>query len=391
MMMTNLSSPRRRARSGQFVVIYMMGFFTMCILAFATLAVGQVVVRKQWAQMIADASAFAGASKQAEGLNTISEITDTQLTILNAVQFYDRAIPGYLMGWLDCWLSYWLVNGKYQDIQDAHQNVQDFVFNPLSWAVDGINLAYPELSYFAAKEVCDDNIQAFFPNEGADRFNYPKIPYANGGAMFGLAKLTPSFGDTVAWHYVATDLGPCWWFLCAGPACTAASLLSCDISGVAGLYGNQPHSLQPSPPESSFTFENVLKVMDDTNETTFLWWVKVPAVKPILGFQKPLGAIPDIIAIARGKPYGGHIGWGDGGNSEQDEWPNRNFLPPATWGVWWDWDRSPEQTYKAKLVPVLPIRVISDTLPLGGPVGELLLDVGGSKYRTVLEFVGIAH
>lgn len=416
--------PRRHAQSGQFIIIYIMGFFTMASLAFATLSVGQIVVRKQWAQLIADAGAFAGASTEAEGLNTIAKISDFEFYLLRGIQARDRQIGYEVSSWTDMCFKAYLSDDKAGDIRDRHKNIDNLVFGAANLAVDSIQYDFTGLvpgsrgsAYKNAREVTIDNLKSFFPGEFRNDNDVNGIvnPHANAKTRFGvpsqlgyafpLADLTDYFGDSVAWFYWTTDSGPCYWGVCAGYVCAAASYVSCDVSGVAGNFGTGNHDDRPdgSRPWSSYEFKKVMRLMEKDGETTFLWWVQIPAVRPFLGLDNVLGMIPPITAVSRAKPYEGNIGFNSGGslNDKNEVWPKRKAFayfstfpftaipPAATWNVQWHMEKTAKLTYKAKFIPVYPARLREDTII----TAELLASYsGGNSNRKVLEaLTSIAH
>ncbi|MHB0968176.1 MAG: pilus assembly protein TadG-related protein [Thermoanaerobaculia bacterium] len=65
---------RHRREGGQVLVFFLLIFITMILVGVLAVAGGQMLVRRQQAQMVADAAAFSGASRQAEGLNSIANI-----------------------------------------------------------------------------------------------------------------------------------------------------------------------------------------------------------------------------------------------------------------------------------------------------------------------------
>ncbi|MFN7974848.1 MAG: hypothetical protein U0166_21265 [Acidobacteriota bacterium] len=408
---------RRRAIAGQFIIIYIMGFFTMVMLAFTTISVGQVMVRKQWAQFIADSGAFAGASVEAEGLNTMSLITWWEFYLLRGVQERDRQVGYENSSGAEVCIA--LTTVYAQDIKDRHEDYIKPAFDAANLAIDVINYdptgvvpgSRPN-AYYAAEEITKKNYEALFNEDPAGSntsggqlasgTGYPSVAgytsVYNPLDFQALADLTDYFDETVAWWYWSFDPCPCYWGIPFGLICTGISYVSCDASGVAGRFGDGNHDDQPndSQPVSSYHFEKVLRTMEEDGETTFLWWVQIPAVRPILGMDKVLlQDIPPITAVARAKPYGGNMGIGEG-NDKNAAWPKRKWLgdptlsfpfmaipPAATWNVQWEFKHDPVQTYKAKFTPVLPIRLREDPVI----IAELL----AQTKRPMAEFVGIAH
>ncbi len=58
---------------------------TMGVMAMVAITFGQALARRQQAQMVVDAAAFAGASEQAKGMNTIARINEKEVGIFNGI------------------------------------------------------------------------------------------------------------------------------------------------------------------------------------------------------------------------------------------------------------------------------------------------------------------
>ncbi len=76
---------RRESEKGQVLVLFVLIMLTCTAIATVAVSVGQVTVRRQQAQMIVDAAAFAGAAKQAEGMNNIAQLNQASFNLLQLI------------------------------------------------------------------------------------------------------------------------------------------------------------------------------------------------------------------------------------------------------------------------------------------------------------------
>ena len=158
---------RREGERGQVLVLFILIMVTCFLFAIVAVSVGQVMVRRHQAQAVVDAAAFAGAVKQAEGLNTIARFNEKSLNFLRAVQM-SKAVP-YVDSNSTTWVRYGesfigplalpFTSDWAGDVLKDYQNIFD-VFDAVILAV---NYAYSPFSpigpWGAAREVIDRNFE----------------------------------------------------------------------------------------------------------------------------------------------------------------------------------------------------------------------------------------
>ena len=160
---------RRRRESGQVLPLLALTILTMGIIALLAITFGQAVVRRQQAQMVVDAAAFAGAAEQAKGLNTIARINEKQFNLLNAIVIAQA--KGLLGGYQD---NYGTTMARLTcgpacgaDWSSSNWFAYESTFNYLNQASKAVNVAYGTLPYVkpplinkpvrAATKVVNDN------------------------------------------------------------------------------------------------------------------------------------------------------------------------------------------------------------------------------------------
>ncbi len=324
----------RKGEAGQSLVLFLMIFTTFVLLAVVAVAVGQVMVRRYQAQMVVDAAAFAGASRQAEGLNTIANLNKRELDFLNAIAYSkiapymdsDNTTTERLVFAADDWVG---------DIMEGYQDVFD-VYNDL---IDLVNCLYSIPSFvpgFGPRMEAEDVVKKHFGDGSAKLFK--DADYGDSGiadlttlANTKLVKLTDPETYTLGGYWYTPDV--------ISNSVTSASACAdfpvgtalCAIAYADYELQNIYYLLQSTDYKLGKFYDN-----DEGDEVRFAYFLKVSQAPVIFG-KNFFYDIPEIIVVAAAKPYGGYLG---------DEFED-NFI-----GYGEQSGKEISATYKAKLVPV---------------------------------------
>jgi len=332
---------------------------TMGVMGMLAITFGQAVVRREQAQMVVDAAAFAGAAEQAKGLNTIARINEKEKNIFDAI--VTTQLIGIVRGYQDNWdttldrLSPFSIGPDWG--MENWQAYGDDVFGTLNKSVTAVNVAYGPMfkPRSAARKVIDDNFgtndDSIFRGEtpvdhgvviGADDALYysetlvhltEPADYAIGGGR----RYNPNGGAK------AEFCSPCALLLVGAPACFEACEDYEDAKYIAiNLYFNGKTALfddAPRYPLGNF-YAN-----DEEHEVHFSYFLRVKGASPIYG-KEFFKESPDIVVVATAKPYGGYLG-----APFKPNYPEF-WTPLARFGYSQQVDRKIRYAYKAKLRPV---------------------------------------
>lgn len=329
---------------------------TMGLMALVAITFGQAVVRRQQAQIVVDAAAFAGAAEQAKGLNTIARINEKQLNIINGIVMaqgvgmaggyrdnYDTTMARLTCGPAcgDDWSSI-----NWFDYEKTFEH-----FNSAARAVNHTYGTYGK-PYLAARRVIEKNY------ESPDGIFAGESPVSHGPVVWvgeslnaaRLARLTEpkeyAVGD--GRHYTPDSAALDTWCTIA----CAATTIGFPLCYKGCKSGQQTHYLIINAALS-------LKALDEVPEyragqfydnepgadTRFSYYLRLPGPKPLTG-KSWFGDVPDMVVVATAKPYGGHLG---------DEF-EENFPYFGSrllhFGYGQNDDKKVSWTYKARLIPV---------------------------------------
>jgi len=343
--------PSRRGKAsekGQVLVLFVLITVTLFLFCVLATAVGQSLVRRHQAQLVVDAAAWAGASKQSEGMNLIARYNEKNAGLIRGIQT-SMQVP-YMDDSGTTWERLFTVGALYNDW--AGDTLEDYqkIFDGINNYINAINLAYaspPGLGITqtgrAAKRVVDANFAGgdsiFKPQDlrghgivfepGLNPAQLVKLTEKRKYELDGLLggyRYVPYFN-----HYAVTcNPGP--WCINV-PCCAAKAALVAGYAAAAARFSVRGYT-NPIKYQFGRYYDN-----KSTQDVRFTYYVEVDS-SPVIFGRNFFDDIPPILVVASGKPYGGYLGT----RLEQ------NFL-----GFWRQRDgREASYTYKAKLVPVRP-------------------------------------
>jgi hypothetical protein len=360
---------RRRAERGQVLPLLALTILTMGIIALLAITFGQAVVRRQQAQMVVDAAAFAGAAEQAKGLNTIARINEKQLNLLNAIVIAQA--KGLVAGYQDNYSTTIsrLTCGPACGADWSSNNwfAYESTFNYLNQATKAVNVAYGTVPYVkpplinkpvrAATKVVEDNFgpgSSIFSGESPVSHG-PVIWMADVPSAATLVKLTPP-GDYEAAdgrHYSPDEGALTTWCTvpCLAtvlPPLVAACVESCKNGqkihyAAINVYYNAIALFSVPTYSAGQFYDN-----EPGRDVHFTYHLRIAGPKPLVG-KSWFGDTPDMVVVASAKPYGGYLG------DKFDE--NWDWLPLPVrriqrFGYSQQDGKEIAYTYKARLIPV---------------------------------------
>lgn len=382
-----------RQQAGQVLVLFLLIFTTMVLVASVAVVAGQVLVRRQQAQMVVDAAAFAGASKQAEGLNTIANLNYRSLGFLRKIEFSNVAprFDSPETSWTRSAGVGFATNDWAKDLLESYQGVFDFY----NGAINIANCAYSPLllPHFAAREVVSEN----FENWPHSLFREEDLAGVTSHAPLVLdtilVKLTEPEEYSIPPHwYLPNPLsGPGSVSTCASfPVGTALCIETYAAYAVGNIALAIIRAADPIKYEVARFYDN-----EEGDDVRFAYYLEV-SQSPVIFGRNFFYDIPPIVVAAAAKPYGGYLGntfvtGGVAGSpysvsvpvaSEDDE----NVADPNKTGsttvdpqiTFWvhgsEGGQEIKATYRAKLVPL----TLGEKLALGGLYEGKAVIVDGS-------------
>lgn len=363
-----MSRPRRRGERGQIIPLLALTIFTMGAMAMVAITFGQAMVRRQQAQMVVDAAAFAGAAEEAKGLNTIARINEKEYNTLNAITMSrwetvyvdnDSTTKGRFY-WYD------LTNDW---AEDMWEDFQPQVFDRLNKSIDQVNFAYRPMGLprKAARKIIDENFG------GSDRIFHDENPEDHGvvlwvddmlSANLRLVQLTdpkdyevggirvyapsPTFSIPVVGNVLACNPGP---YCVNVPCCAAkADLAAAYFAANAYFMGRALAGSHPTYQLGKFYNNNAYK------DVHFTYYLRVPSAGPIVA-KSFFNVIPPIEVMASAKPYRGHLG-----AEYESSWSSSLYVGQ------YDQQSNKEHafTYVAKLIPIRTLEKRAGWLFYGG-------------------------
>lgn len=339
--------PLRRARPGergQVLVFFILIFVTMVLVGVLAVAGGQMLVRRQQAQMVVDAAAFAGASRQAEGMNTIANLNARSLWFLHAIQ-YSKLAPYFdskdttyarAAAFLGTVIAGWAVSDWAGDILEDYQKGFD-MYNEM---IDVANCVYSmpsPIPGFGPRLAAEEVIQANF-GDGDKLFRSEDLE------DYGIADLTtladlklvdltePETYDIGGYYYLPHPLAE----TNSPSTCASFPIGTALCAWVYGNYASMDGLIYLYRLVDPIEYELGKFYEDNQDEVRFAYFVKVSS-SPVIWGKTFFDDLPPIVVAAAAKPYGGHLG------SEFEE----------TWFLYEEEDgKEISATYKAKLVPL---------------------------------------
>jgi len=308
----------RRSESGQVTVLFVLILITSILVAIIAVSIGQVLVRRQQAQMVVDAAALAGAGSQARGLNTIALNNKNSLTFLQMIEastylpYVDSnstTNERYFAALLGTQAATPFTSDWAGDILHDYNDVFK-IFNKLT---DLVNLAYSPLSPMGfapshqASEVIDENFgddsESLFREADLDGYGVV-IPPDQLVNSTKLVKLTdPETYDPGSHYYI---FNPEHWSL---ETCELIFPLDAPCLHLLATYGvlntyylTLESHIDPVEYELGKFYDN-----DEGDDVRFCYYLKVSQA-PVLFGKNYFDDIPPITVAAAAKPYGGYLG-----------------------------------------------------------------------------------
>jgi len=351
----------RHSERGQIMPLLALTIVTMGIMALVAVSFGQAVVRRQQAQMIVDAAAFAGAAEQAKGLNTIARLNEKSLNIINGVIMAQG--EGWVFGYQD---NYTTTNTRLYCLfctgpdwsSDNWHDYED-TFDTLNTIIDDVNRAYgvyAKPSRAAAKVVRDN-----FRKGGPEAIFADEDPVSAGAIVWDLDKpsaLMRMVDLTEPQEYAVADgrrykphPGALHEFCSTWCAPTLVFYAKCYATcrkaqqahyAAINTYFNTIELAWKGVPryEAGRFYDN-----QSGKDVRFSYHLRVAGPKPLVGAAW-FGDVPDIVVAATAKPYGGYLG---------DEWEDTIPSPIPFWqrfGYEQQDNKEIEYEYRAKLIPM---------------------------------------
>lgn len=343
----------RESERGQVTVLFILILMTLILVAIVAISVGQVLVRRQQAQMVVDAAALAGAGSQARGLNTIAINNENSLTFLQMIQVstllpyvdsnsttnerYFAALGGtyFVLPFTSDWAG------------DILKDYND-VFKLFNGFTDAANLAYSPASPlpFAPRGEANKVIEENF-GDGSDRLFRDEdlagsgvvIPANKLGDALQLVELTEPESYRIAPYYYA--FYPLHWSLdtCSlpFPADLPCAHLFATYGSLLFYYTTIEPLVDPIEYDLGKFYDN-----EEGDDVRFCYYLKVSQA-PVLFGKSFFDDIPAITVAAAAKPYGGYLG----------DTFEPAFEIPITVGPYGQQDgKQISATYAPKLVPL---------------------------------------
>jgi hypothetical protein len=345
---------RRRGERGQSLVIFIFIFITLCLFAIVAVSVGQILVRRQQAQMVVDAAAFSGAAKQAEGMNTIARFNEKELHLLQAI-YSTKFIP-----YVDSYGTTAQRDGTgaasllWNDwAGDAIEHYGE-LFKIMNKVVQGVNIAYSPFALpgQTANDVVHENFgdddDQLFKTEDLDD-NGVLIEPTRLADAYHLVELTEpeTYKINGQYGYVPFPLywsmETCFFIPPADAPCAWTWLQYGGVNAAINAY----RAFNPFEYEAGQFYDN-----DEGDDVRFAYFLTVSQA-PVLFGKSFFEDIPSVTVAAAAKPYGGYLG---------DEFDGGMYLPHGQQS-----GKEISYTYKAKLVPLSNEEVIALAIRSGDP------------------------
>ncbi|HUF18076.1 MAG TPA: pilus assembly protein TadG-related protein [Thermoanaerobaculia bacterium] len=336
----------RESEKGQVLVLFVLIMLTCTAIATVAISVGQVAVRRQQAQMIVDAAAFAGAAKQAEGMNNIAQLNQMSLDLLKVIYFTTfipyidkdsttdiRALIGPVSALTNDW---------------AEPVLKDYqkIFDTIDGAINVTNRIYSNsgLPRIAAEQVINANFgnanDRIFKTADKGSSGYPN-PLDLGKNGFRLVNLTER--DTYRGHTYTYFYNPAGNSVAVttcrslpnaplplGVACFAILTAQYVLTNAAIAVKREIDPIE----YQTGRFYN----QSQGDDVRFTYMLTVTQA-PVMFGRSWFNDIPEITVVASAKPYNGYLG---------EKFNGGGFLGLVPFSQ----NKEIKVTYQAKLVPV---------------------------------------
>ena len=330
---------------------------TMGIMALVAITFGQAVVRRQQAQMVVDAAAFAGAAEQAKGLNTIARINEKQINLINGIIFAQA--KGLVFGYKDsagttlkrilCFPP--IVCGG--DWSSDNWYEYEKTFETLNQSARAVNIAYgtipgvPLKPSRAASKVVADNF-----GSGSGRIFANEAPVSHGPIVWltelpsaaQLVRLTQpkeyAVGNGRRYTPNSSTINGYCSLLLFPPAIKACKAYQ-NAKWIPINAWYNLDLLRGVPKYRAGQFYDNAKGRD----VRFCYYLRIQGPKPLVG-KSWFGDVPDMVVIASAKPYGGYLG---DEFEENFPWLLQRF---QHFGYSQQEGKEIAYTYRARLIPV---------------------------------------
>lgn len=251
---------RLRAERGQTTVFFVVAFMTLFMFLAFVVNLGQAVNRRVMLQMIADAGAWTGAARQAQYLNSMSDLNDAEK---NYVYTPAQILSGYFSVTVEP------LGGLAKVLWDVGNNLYKI------WFKYRFNQLGNQQAVKAAIDVTEKNAAQLFKGEKLEHVS-SSFPYLAAELMDVKAVQKMAGAST---QYVAI-----YWI--------GVNTYQVDLSEV-WYIANDNHKI-----------------------VNFFWWVRAPGVGgPVF---PSLFKIPSMTAVALAKPTGGSLDPEDSGGAHGD-------------------------------------------------------------------------
>lgn len=315
--------PGSAAERGQTLTLFLLIFVTLTLIGIVAVIMGQTLVRRQHAQMVADAAAFAGASMQAQGMNNIARLNSTALTIQQEIHV-SLDLP-YVDNEATSW-AFVAAGFAGPEAGAALRAVTDWAgdairkyqstFDIINLATDLVNKWYSAANPIggpnkAAKDVVDANF-----GSGSTKLFKGEQPKSKGRVVVAdlgvtglteilhLVKLTdPEEYQVQGWYYmpqpdVAADCAE------ACETIIGCVVLAALIDGYLGsdIYSESEALWNPAKFKFGKFYDN-----PSGRDVRFTYYLQIKNTPAVLGHSF-FADIPPITVVATGKPYDGYLG-----------------------------------------------------------------------------------
>jgi len=368
----------RMARStnerGQTLTLFLLIFVTLTLIGIVAVIMGQTLVRRQHAQMVVDAAAFAGASSAAQGMNNIANLNHTALVIQDEmhVSLDLPYIDNYSTSWaiIGCGIGTPLAAAACRAGLDwAGTAIRKYqkTFDLINAAIDAVNHWYSPLNLIGGpNKAAADVVTANFGSGSTKLFKgeQPKHKGRVFGADLGISGLTdiaklvkltePKEYQLQGWYYLPdpSAASECAELCETIIGCVCLGMLASGYAG-SDIYSESEALWNPVKNKFGKFYDNPAG-----RDVRFTYYLQIKNTPAVLGHSF-FSDIPPITVVASAKPYDGYLG---------DEFQNVVFWTYQKSG------RSIREEYKAKLVRVktIPPYGIEEIAGYIGSAGDFL-------------------